>query len=237
MSTHETNSLTTAKSAHAAAETARSDREQAGFTIWCDFGGVLSPALGRAFDDVSNAVGVPWETLFGAAHLVAQELGHEALQPLELGLISQDEWADRITEKLGSGVSWKTSLRDFDKHYYGQRSIDATLLNELHVFRARGIPVGLLTNSVLEWEAHREVLLQPFEPFDYYLRSHEVRLAKPDPAIYELADTLLGHPGSRRILIDDLAPNCAAATAHGWLAIEHSDTPDTIRQLHALIGD
>lgn len=215
-------------------ETTTSETATSNSTIWCDFGGVVSPALKEATNAVANAMGVTWEALASAANEVAEDLGYRDLQPLELGLISQNNWADRVTEKLGGSARLNTSLRDFDKHYYRDRRIDAQLLAELQRFRAQGIPVGMLTNSVLEWEPHRTALLRPFEAFDHYLRSHEGRLAKPDPAIYSLADTLLGHPDSQRILIDDLAPNCAAAVGHGWLAIQHVDTTETVAQLRRL---
>ncbi|MEX1079862.1 MAG: HAD family hydrolase [Homoserinimonas sp.] len=105
------------------------------------------------------------------------------------------------------------------------------MLEGLQLFRNRGLMLGMLTNSVLEREPHRAVLLAGTLTFDHYLRSHEVGIAKPDPAIYELADTLLGSTDSRRVLIDDLDVNCVAAEAHGWSAMRHRDAQTTLAQL------
>lgn len=113
------------------------------------------------------------------------------------------------------------------------RTLDQALACELRNLYTQGNHIGLLTNSVREWEPHRQRILGTT---DYLLRSHEAGLAKPDTAIYALADTLLGTPESMKILIDDSPANCHAATAHGWTVIHHTQTGDTIGALRAIIG-
>jgi len=88
---------------------------------------------------------------------------------------------------------------------------------------------------VLEWEPHRAVMLAGVDVFAAHVRSHELGLAKPDPRIYAHADALLSPGVGRALLIDDLAPNCAAAETHGWLGLHHVDTDETIARLRNLI--
>jgi putative hydrolase of the HAD superfamily len=60
------------------------------------------------------------------------------------------------------------------------------------------------------------------------VRSHELGLAKPDPAIFAHADAVLPPGAGQALLIDDSADNCAAARRWGWQSIQHSDPGRTI---------
>lgn len=206
------------------------------YVVWCDFGGVISPDLGGSLDRVAASIGVRWADIAAAADRVAEPMGLRGLQPLELGLIAQDEWADRVSEVLTESHVLSGSLRGFDAHWYQGRVLDQELLAGLAELRAAGVPVGMLTNSVLEWEPHRAVLLGEEERFDAVLRSHEVQLAKPDPAVFAHAETMLGEPAAVRLLIDDLEENCAGAEAVGWRAILHTDAATTLAELDVLLG-
>ncbi|MBD3729184.1 MAG: HAD family phosphatase [Sphingomonadales bacterium] len=81
---------------------------------------------------------------------------------------------------------------------------------------ARGVPLFCITNFadsfwddfVPEWPvlAHfRDVIV-----------SGKEKLAKPDPAIFRLAEDRFGHPGEAMLFIDDNPANIAAAAALGW---------------------
>ena len=203
--------------------------------LWCDFGGVLTPPVHEAAARVSAASGVPWTELAAAAEEVAAELGLHGFAPLERGILSQREWADRLTTHLA--VSPRIDLGRWDEHWYADRPLDRMLIEELQRIADRGVPVGLLTNSVAEWERHRARMLAGIDVFTRTVRSHEAGLAKPDPAMYRHADTVLPTPaGTRALLVDDQADNCAAAERHGWLAIRHRSTAETMAGLRQLVG-
>lgn len=71
---------------------------------------------------------------------------------------------------------------------------------------------------------------------DVIVYSHEVGLAKPDPAVFELTeDRLLAKP-DEIVFIDDHEPNIAAARRRGWYAVLHTDTPRTIAEVTALLA-
>lgn len=89
---------------------------------------------------MADAVGVPWTAITAAADELAAELGCRAFQPLELGLMTQTEWADSITEKLAPTYTLQASLRHFDKYFYHpDRTLDQPLLKELKRLRNRGV--------------------------------------------------------------------------------------------------
>ncbi|MFC6022689.1 HAD-IA family hydrolase [Plantactinospora solaniradicis] len=203
--------------------------------IWCDFGGVLTPPMNTAMDAIVAASGVPWPVLAAAAETVAADEGLRGFAPLELGLLSQAEWGRRLTAALPTDVRPRVDLRDWDRYWYRDRPLNHTLVEELRRLRQRGLRIGLLTNSVLEWEPHRDRMLAGIDIFIQVVRSHQLGIAKPDPRIYEHAARVLETRGDI-LLIDDLAQNCRAAEQHGWAAIKHRDNPTTIDALRSRFG-
>jgi len=81
---------------------------------------------------------------------------------------------------------------------------------------ARGMPLYAITNFGDEfWEE-----FFPSEPVLGHFRdivvSGREKLAKPDPAIFRLAERRFGHAASAMLFVDDNPANIAAAAALGW---------------------
>ncbi|WFL76009.1 HAD-IA family hydrolase [Altererythrobacter arenosus] len=78
------------------------------------------------------------------------------------------------------------------------------------------VPLYAITNFGAEFWA----MFRPTEPlFDHFQEivvSGEEKLAKPDPAIFHLAEARFGHRAQSMLFIDDNAANIAAAEALGW---------------------
>jgi putative hydrolase of the HAD superfamily len=93
---------------------------------------------------------------------------------------------------------------------------------------------GILSNSgpgAREAERHHG-----FEEItDDIVYSHEVGLAKPDPAIYDLTARRLGVEPHEIVFLDDALVNVEAARAAGWHAVHHVDTATSIRELEDVI--
>lgn len=83
---------------------------------------------------------------------------------------------------------------------------------------ARGVPLFGLTNFGKAFWA----MFRPTEPvFDHFtdiLVSGEEKLAKPDPAIYRLAERRFGFAPRELVFADDREENVAAARRCGWRA-------------------
>jgi HAD superfamily hydrolase (TIGR01509 family) len=89
----------------------------------------------------------------------------------------------------------------------------------LEVLRATPRPRVLLSNTNaphVAWIAQQFPEVLPL--FDQCVFSHEVGLAKPDPAIYRRVESLTGLPPERHLFTDDIAENVEAARACGWRA-------------------
>ena len=124
-------------------------------------------------------------------------------------------------------------MTDFWRWYVG--TLDQPLYDWFAGLRDRGLVVGILSNSApgaREAERHHG-----FEDItDDIVYSHEVGLAKPDPAIYALTARRLGVRPEEIAFLDDHPPNIDAARAAGWHAVLHEETAASIEAMEAMIG-
>lgn len=203
--------------------------------VWCDFGGVLTPPVAEAAAAIARSARIDWSTLWAAIREVAAAEGLDGLQPLELGRITQREWGVRVAAALPAGVRPAIDLGDWGEHWYRGRTVDGDLLALLGELRASGVRVGMLTNSVREWEPYRARMLGAgVTVFEAVVRSHVVGAAKPDRRIYEAAEQTLLRRDGTALLIDDSGANCAAARRFGWRAHHHRDRRKTLGLVAAL---
>jgi len=97
--------------------------------------------------------------------------------------------------------------------------------------------IGVLSNA---GDATLERLLQwyPYDQFvDVFIISAEVKLAKPDAEIYELALNFLNAKAEESLFVDDLIENIKAAEELGITGIWHRDNDETIARLKELLGE
>ena len=70
---------------------------------------------------------------------------------------------------------------------------------------------------------------------DVIVYSHEVGIAKPDPAVFELTEQRLEVQPHEIVFIDDHEPHVEAARRRGWYAVLHTLTQQTIADVTALL--
>lgn len=106
----------------------------------------------------------------------------------------------------------------------------SALVERLH---ARGVPLYGLTNFGDElWARFRPT--QPiFDLFADVIVSGAEKVAKPDPAIYAIAEARTGRRGGELFFTDDNPDNIAAARARGWHAHLFTDATSLEAQLLA----
>jgi 2-haloacid dehalogenase len=83
---------------------------------------------------------------------------------------------------------------------------------------ARGVPLYGLTNFGAEFWARARRGWPIFDLFADVVVSGEERVAKPDPAIFAIAERRFGRAGGELFFTDDNPANVAAARARGWQA-------------------
>ena len=88
---------------------------------------------------------------------------------------------------------------------------------------ANGIPIHGITNFGADTWAGFRPTAPIFDRFRDIVVSGDEKLAKPDPAIYALAERRFGYAPQAMLFIDDSLPNVEAARARGWHAHHFSD--------------
>jgi 2-haloacid dehalogenase len=88
-----------------------------------------------------------------------------------------------------------------------------TLMKRL---QSRGVPVFALSNFGVESFAYAQTQYDFLNAFDRSYISGQLRMAKPDPAIYAHVEQSSGIAPENLLFTDDRADNIAAARARGW---------------------
>ena len=97
----------------------------------------------------------------------------------------------------------------------------------------KGVPLYALTNFAESfWREFRPT--QPvFDHFADIVVSGVEKVAKPDPAIYAIAERRFGHAPRSLFFIDDNPANVAAARVCGWQAVQFTHAAALERELVA----
>ena len=98
---------------------------------------------------------------------------------------------------------------------------------------AAGVPLFALTNFADRFWREFRPLHPVFDHFRDIVVSGVEKLAKPDPAIFRLAERRFGHAPGELFFIDDNAANVAAAEGCGWQAWQFTDAAALERELVA----
>ena len=199
----------------------------------CDFGGVLTSPLVEGFLAYQDETGVGPEDLGRAMARAAEEHGEPPLFELERGEISEEEFWRR----LAPGLPDSFELGRLRTLYFERLHPNRPMIDYVRQLRARGLRTALLTNNVREWEPlWRAKLPEIDELFEVVVDSAFVGMRKPDPAIFHLTLERLG--GLRPedcVFVDDLEPNCRAASLLGMAAVRYEEPDGAIAAVEAAL--
>jgi len=94
------------------------------------------------------------------------------------------------------------------------------MMEWVRALKSRGLKVAVLSNMPIEICRSMRQYAPWFGDFDYVCFSAEVKLAKPEPAIYEACVKALRSRPDECLFIDDRAENVEAARALGMRALK-----------------
>lgn len=154
---------------------------------------------------------------------------HRAAQ---VGRMTADEAFAAAGARLGlEGSTMRALAEDAYLTDFNHRVADA-----VKALRAAGVPVSALTNT-LSTEA--EILARPefAGVFDHVVSSHDVGLAKPDPAIFHHALDRLGAAAAEAVFVDDLIGHVEAARSLGLTGVHFQTTDQALTELAAIYGE
>ncbi len=195
--------------------------------VMFDLGGVLV-RIRREWTAQCAAVGVtPTSRSLEASNQAARSQALDAWQRGDQSLAScAAVWAASLGPETPVSIGHALLESIVEAPYAGT----VELIDELHEL---GVVTGCLSNTnALHWE--RMIREYPaLRRLQHRLASHELLLAKPEPAIYAHAAAVLGLPANRILLFDDLAENCEGAHRAGWQACQIDHDGHTAAQMRA----
>jgi putative hydrolase of the HAD superfamily len=192
-----------------------------------DLGGVMTQPIGSHRSSIDDPVQLDLLRFFidefrDVYHLPT---GAHDLHLLETGAISDEEYFERMTARYtarGGDPSVDAATAQFV--VFGKGFVAcAAMVDAVRQVRQAGYRTALLTNISRSGEAVWRSLFAVDELFDVVVDSSQVRLRKPDPAIFLLTCERLGLAPQECLFVDDLRCNVSAAADLGMTTIQCKD--------------
>lgn len=150
---------------------------------------------------------------------------------LERGAITFAEFHEFLSDRAGYRAP-VSRLREIWEDFF-DGPVDG--IEEVLARVRENYRVAFLSNSN---EIHAELIPRVysvlFRKDDRFIFSHQLKLAKPDPAIFSLALRTLGTLPGKMIYVDDLLENVIVARSLGINAIQFTDAFELQRELERL---
>ena len=161
--------------------------------------------------------------------------GHADWQAFDQGLISEQAVVQRTSSRLALPSSQVASMVALIGEQLPVIPTSLAVLQQLRDRRDAGEGEGMgesirlyyLSNMPEPYARTLERKHAFLQWFDDGIFSGDIKLIKPDPAIYAAATQRFRLQGQHTIFIDDSLPNVQAAQAHGWRAV-HLPSPEQL---------
>jgi putative hydrolase of the HAD superfamily len=154
----------------------------------------------------------------------------ELFRRFDGGVVTPHEVFERVTGLVGADMSYEA----FFEMYNDIFSLNAPAVDVLARVKAAGSRTLLLSNTDPERFAFVRTRFPEILFFDDYVLSYELKLLKPDPAIYLAAVRLAGAKPQECVFIDDMEENIKGAVAAGLAGIHYTPATDLAAELRKL---
>ncbi len=173
-----------------------------------------------------------------AAALAHDVFSHADWRAFDGGLISQPEVVQRTHARTGLDAQALHTMVDGIARRLQPIDTSIALLDELRTRRDAGEPIKLYYLSNMP-EPYARVLEQRHSFISWFndgIFSGDVKLTKPDAAIYALASQQFELVGTHTVFVDDLQANVDASRHHGWRGVHLPDPAELRAKLLSEIG-
>jgi putative hydrolase of the HAD superfamily len=185
--------------------------------LWFDNGVFLRKLAERA--------GRPFEEVKAIVH---GDLG--LIRRFDGGAVTPAGFHERVTSAVGADMS----REEFYEIYNDIFTPVPAVIDVLARIKAAGYKTLLLSNTDPERFGFVRRRFPEILFFDGYVLSYELKLLKPDPAIYLAAARLAGSAPSECVFIDDMEENVKGAAAAGLAGIVYRPETDLAAELRKL---
>jgi len=198
-----------------------------------DLGGVILDSPMEIFAAFEKRHGLPENFL----NRLIVESGQEGpWARLERGEIALTEFFDAFDEEIrnaGANISSRelmAAVNDF-------ANMRPEMLQLVQRLRKSGYLVAALTNNWLLDDGGTSTGLDVLKAeFDVFVESSRAGVAKPDPAIYEMALRELGVRAEDAVFLDDIGRNLKPAKQMGMTTIKVTSAKEAIAELDRVLG-
>ena len=174
---------------------------------------------------LAEKMGVPFETVHAAAHA-----NLDPIRRFDGGEMSPAEFRERVFAAAGKVMDEAEFWRCYNDIFWANRPV----IDLLRRVKAAGYSLVLLSNTDPErFEFVRENFPEIFF-FDAYVISYQLKMLKPDRAIYLEAARRAGSEPGECVFIDDMAENVEGAQAAGLAGIPYTPGTDLEAELRKL---
>lgn len=157
-------------------------------------------------------------------------LGHlRALEELQDGTMDNEAYLDTLCSTFGL-TDQRSAALVHDAILVEEMDHAAAFVSQV---KAHGFRVGCLSNTNgLHWKSLMDAKRFPvMQLLDHTIVSHELQLAKPEPAIYHAFEQRFGVGPESIVFFDDTHLNVVAAKKLGWNAVLIDPCGNTIDQM------
>ncbi len=158
--------------------------------------------------------------MFNVSFASFYELWEASRGPYDRGDLTAEEYWLKLAAETNSSINREQIeiLRQVEIEIWAHA--DRDMLDWLSQLHAAGFKTGLLSNMPVDLMTYVLANCQWMENFTFKTFSCEVRLLKPDPAIYEHSLRGLGVAAAEALFVDDRENNIQAARTLGMRAIQ-----------------
>ncbi len=167
---------------------------------------------------------------------------HDSGSPAEIAeaLHSLDEQAalGKLTKAqfdVQAGALLHEAPATMERRFFQGKERNEALVAYAQNLRPR-YKIGLLSNLGSDMMDGFFAPVERRNLFDEVIISGDVRLAKPDPAIFKLMCARMDVKPTEAVMIDDIEDNCAAARSLGMAAIRYGSFTQMKAELEALLN-
>lgn len=182
-----------------------------------------------------NVAGVDTALGLDPGTFVAVAMAEDSVRRANDGTLTHDQWRAEVSARLAADhgcdpdavqAAWRDDAF----------SIDDEVVGLLRALKGTGVPVACVSNATTNLAADLEAS-GIADCFDHVVSSSDVRVMKPDAAIYQHAVELVGVPAASCLFVDDRRANVVGALAAGLPACRFTTVARldaTLRRVHLL---
>lgn len=190
-----------------------------------DFGGVLTPSVGRQMRNFEIDHDLPKGTMFVALAEAYGSGGDDSdIALLERGELAIEAFEQRLAATFAR-AGHDIPAEGLVGRLFVQMRPHGRIWDATRRLRQGGVATAVLSNS---WGVDSYPTELMAAHFDDVVISAEVGLRKPDPAIFHLAAERLAVPVDACVFVDDLDVNVEVARSLGMVGIHHDGEEDRV---------